>query len=89
MNNADLTDDLIKKNSVDYVKKNENYEFYKIIDCCAAAARKCSMIFVTTENIIKTKTKINDINQNNSINEHSLTEKEEQNSPMNHLQQCF
>ena len=35
------------------------------------------MTYVTPENVIKTKTKINGINQNNCIFENSLTEKDE------------
>ena len=34
-------------------------------------------MYITPENVIKTKTKINGINQNNCIFENSLTEKEE------------
>ena len=47
------------------MKKNENHEFYKVIDYCAAAAKKYSIIFITPEN--KIKTKINGIAQDNCI----------------------
>ena len=63
INNGELTDDLNKNFSEDYIKKNENYEFYKVIDYCAAAPKKYSMMYITPENVIKTKTKINGINQ--------------------------
>ena len=65
INNGELTDDLIKKFSKDYTKNKDNYEFYKVIDYCAAAAKKYSMMYITPENVIKTKTKINGINKNN------------------------
>ena len=39
INNGELTDDLNKNFSEDYIKKNKNYEFYKVIDYCAAAAK--------------------------------------------------
>ena len=39
INNGELTDDLNKNFSEDYIKKNENYEFYKVIDYCAAAPK--------------------------------------------------
>ena len=35
------------------------------------------MMYITPENVIKIKTKINGINQNNCVFENSLTEKEE------------
>ena len=38
------------------------------------------MIYITPEDEIKTKTKINGINQNNCIFENSLREKEEKHS---------
>ena len=72
-----MTDDLNKNFTEDYIKKNENYEFYKVIDYCAAAPKKYSMMYITPENVIKTKTKINGINQNNCIFENSLTQKDE------------
>ena len=72
-----MTDDLNKNFSEDDIKKNEKYEFYKVFDYCAAAPKKYSMMYITPENVIKTKTKINGINQNNCIFENSLTEKEE------------
>ena len=67
INNGELTDDLNKDLSEDYIKKNKNYEFYKVIDYCAAAPKKYSMMYITPENVIKTKTKINSINQDNCI----------------------
>ena len=76
MNNGKLID-LNKNFSKDYIKNKDNYEFYKVVDYCAAAAKKYSMMYITPENIIKTKTKINGINQNNCIFENSLKEKEE------------
>ena len=72
-----MTDDLNKNFSEDYIKKNKNHEFYKVIDYCAAAPKKYSMMCITPENVNKTKTKINGINQNNCIYQNSLTEKEE------------
>ena len=54
INNGELTDDLNKNFSEDYIKKNENYEFYKVIDYCAAAPKKYSMMYITPENVIKT-----------------------------------
>ena len=72
-----MTDDLNKNFTKDYIKKNENYEFYKVIDYCAAAPKKYSMMYITPENGIITKTKISGINQNNCIYENSLTEKDE------------
>ena len=61
VNNGELTDDLNKIFNKDYIKNKENYEFYKVIDYCAAAAKKYSMMYITPENVIKTKTKINGI----------------------------
>ena len=62
INNGELTDDLNKNFNKDYIKNKENYEFYKVIDYCGAAAKKYSMMYITPENVIKTKTKINGIN---------------------------
>ena len=56
-NNGDLTDDLNKNFSKDYIKNNDNYEFYKIIDYCAAAAKTYSMMYITPENVIEQKQK--------------------------------
>ena len=67
VNNGELTDDLNKNFNKDYIKNKDNYEFYKVIGYCAAAAKKYSMMYITPENIIKTKTKINGIIQANCI----------------------
>ena len=61
INNGELTDDLNKIFSKDYIENKDNYVFYKVIDYCAAAAKKYSMMYITPENVIKTKTKINGI----------------------------
>ena len=39
INNGELTDDLNKNFSKDFIQNNENYEFYKVIDYCAAAPK--------------------------------------------------
>ena len=77
INNGELTEDLNKNFNKDYIKNKDNYEFYKVIDYCPAAAKKYSMMYITPENELKTKIKINGINQDNCIHENSLTEKEE------------
>ena len=40
INNGELTDDLEKNFTKDYIKKNKNYEFNKVIDYCATAPKK-------------------------------------------------
>ena len=72
VNNGELTDDLNKIFNTK-IKNKDSYEFYKVIDYCAAAPKKYSMMYITPENVIKTKTKINGINQNNCIYQNSLT----------------
>ena len=47
------------------------------------------MMYITPENVIKTKTKINGINQNNCIYQNSLTEKRKQKLLMNLLKICL
>ena len=54
INNGELTDDLNKNFTKDYIKNKDNYEFYKVIDYCAASAKKYSMMYITPENEIKT-----------------------------------
>ena len=54
INNGELTDDLNQNFTKDYIKNKENYEFYKVVDYCAAAAKKYSMMYITPENVIKT-----------------------------------
>ena len=43
----ELTDDLNKNFSKDYIKNKDNYEFYKVIDYCAAAAKKLNDVYYT------------------------------------------
>jgi len=62
-NNGDLTDDLNK----DFYIKKDVYEYSKVVDYCAAAPKKYSLVCVTPKNEIKSKTKINGINQKNCI----------------------
>ena len=53
------------------------YEYSKVVDYCAAGPKKYSISYVTPKNEIKTKIKINGINQKNCIFENDVTGEKE------------
>ena len=57
VHNGELTDYSNKILFKDYSGNDENYEIYRFIDYCATAAKKYSIMFITSENVTKTKTK--------------------------------
>ena len=53
------------------------YEYSKVVDYCAAGPNKYSISYVTPKNEIKTKIKINGINQKSCIFENDITGEKE------------